>query len=152
MDRRRPALPRNVSNLVLQNSYILILAIGMMLVIIAGHIDLSVGSVAAFVGAIGRRRRCIQHDVPWPLALVLGLVVGALVGAWQGFWVAYVGIPSFIVTLAGMLLFRGLDLMILGGPDVARSRGLPEDRQRLPARGRPGHQLPQPHAAAGLRC
>ena len=73
-------------------------------------------------------------DVPWPLAILLGLVVGALIGAWQGFWVAYVGIPAFIVTLAGMLLFRGLDLMILDGASVAVPEGFQTHRQRVPAR------------------
>jgi putative multiple sugar transport system permease protein len=96
----------NMMNLFNGNSYILILAIGMVLVIIAGHIDLSVGSIAAFVGivvAIAMR----DWGIPWYLGVLLGLVLGALIGAWQGFWVAYVGIPAFIVTLAGMLLFRG---------------------------------------------
>ncbi|MER6739071.1 multiple monosaccharide ABC transporter permease [Streptomyces puniciscabiei] len=107
-------LPRNVSNLVLQNSYILILAIGMMLVIIAGHIDLSVGSITAFVGAFAAVLT-VQHHVAWPLALVLCLLVGAVAGAVQGFLIAYFGIPSFIVTLAGMLLFRGLTEILLKG-------------------------------------
>lgn len=107
-------LPRNVSNLVLQNSYILILAIGMMLVIIAGHIDLSVGSLTAFVGAFAAVLT-VQHDVAWPLALVLCLVVGAVAGSVQGYLIAYLGIPSFIVTLAGMLLFRGLTEILLEG-------------------------------------
>lgn len=107
-------LPRNVSNLVLQNSYILILAIGMMLVIIAGHIDLSVGSLTAFVGAFAAVLT-VQHDVPWPIAIVLCLMMGALAGAVQGFFIAYGGIPSFIVTLAGMLIFRGLTEILLEG-------------------------------------
>ncbi|MFC9846414.1 multiple monosaccharide ABC transporter permease [Streptomyces sp. NPDC060223] len=107
-------LPRNVSNLVLQNSYILILAIGMMLVIIAGHIDLSVGSLTAFVGAFAAVLT-VQHDVPWPVAVVLCLMMGALAGAVQGFFIAYGGIPSFIVTLAGMLIFRGLTEILLEG-------------------------------------
>ncbi|MEV1019016.1 multiple monosaccharide ABC transporter permease [Streptomyces sp. NPDC050264] len=107
-------LPRNVSNLVLQNSYILILAIGMMLVIIAGHIDLSVGSLTAFTGAFAAVLT-VQHGMAWPLALVLCLVVGALAGSLQGFLIAYLGIPSFIVTLAGMLLFRGLTEILLKG-------------------------------------
>ncbi|WP_084766972.1 multiple monosaccharide ABC transporter permease [Leucobacter komagatae] len=96
----------NLINVVNQYSYILILAIGMVMVIIMGHIDLSVGSVAAFVGVVVAKSMS-EWNVPWPLAIVLGLVLGALVGAWQGFWVAYVGVPAFIVTLAGMLLFRG---------------------------------------------
>ncbi len=98
----------NLISLVSQYSYILILAIGMVMVIIAGHIDLSVGSVAAFAGivvAISMR----DWDLAWPVAVLLGLAVGAAIGAWQGFWVAYVGVPAFIVTLAGMLVFRGLN-------------------------------------------
>ncbi|MFE0514883.1 multiple monosaccharide ABC transporter permease [Streptomyces sp. NPDC058964] len=107
-------LPRNVSNLVLQNSYILILAIGMMLVIIAGHIDLSVGSLTAFVGAFAAVLT-VQHGVAWPIALALCLLMGAVAGSVQGFLIAYLGIPSFIVTLAGMLLFRGLTEILLKG-------------------------------------
>ncbi len=107
-------LPRNVSNLVLQNSYILILAIGMMLVIISGHIDLSVGSLTACVGAVAAVLM-VQHHVAWPIAVVLCLVLGAAAGAMQGFFIAYLGIPSFIVTLAGMLLFRGVTEIVLKG-------------------------------------
>jgi putative multiple sugar transport system permease protein len=98
--------PDNLINLVSQYSYILILAIGMVMLIIAGHIDLSVGSVAAFSGIVVASAMKFW-DLPWPLAIVLGLVVGALIGAWQGFWVAFVGVPAFIVTLGGMLIFRG---------------------------------------------
>ncbi|MGW0466705.1 multiple monosaccharide ABC transporter permease [Streptomyces sp. NPDC003027] len=111
-------LPNNVSNLIQQNSYILILAMGMMIVIIAGHIDLSVGSLAAFVGALSAVLM-VRHDMPWFLALVLCLLVGALAGAWQGYFIAYLGIPSFIVTLAGMLLFRGLTQIFLEGRSLA---------------------------------
>lgn len=114
--------PLNVSNLVVQNAQILILAIGMVIVIVARHIDLSVGSVAAFVGAVGAILMT-KHDVPWALAVVLCLVLGALIGAWHGFWVAYVGIPAFIVTLSSMLLFRGLTLVVLNGATVG---GLPD--------------------------
>jgi putative multiple sugar transport system permease protein len=101
----------NVINLFNGNSYILILAIGMVLVIIAGHIDLSVGSVAAFVGV------CVSlfirdWGVPWYIGVLMGLGLGVLIGAWQGFWVAYVGIPAFIVTLAGMLIFRGANQLV----------------------------------------
>ncbi|MFG3017753.1 multiple monosaccharide ABC transporter permease [Streptomyces sp. NPDC048254] len=110
-------LPRNVSNLVLQNSYILILAIGMMMVIIAGHIDLSVGSLTAFVGAFAAVLT-VNHGVPWPLALVLCLAMGAVAGSLQGVLIAYLGIPSFIVTLAGMLLFRGLTEILLQGQTI----------------------------------
>ncbi|WP_328885240.1 multiple monosaccharide ABC transporter permease [Streptomyces sp. NBC_00316] len=110
-------LPRNVSNLVLQNSYILILAIGMMIVIIAGHIDLSVGSLTAFVGAVAAVLM-VEHKLAWPLAVVLVLLLGAAAGAMQGFFIAYLGIPSFIVTLAGMLLFRGLTEIFLKGQTI----------------------------------
>ncbi|TFD74469.1 multiple monosaccharide ABC transporter permease [Cryobacterium fucosi] len=96
----------NLINLVSQYSYILILAIGMVMVIIAGHIDLSVGSVAAFAGIVVATAMQ-DWNLPWPLAILLGLFVGVLIGAWQGFWVAYIGVPAFIVTLAGMLIFRG---------------------------------------------
>jgi putative multiple sugar transport system permease protein len=109
--------PNNVSNIVVQNSYILILAIGMVMIIIAGHIDLSVGSVAAFVGAMSGVM-ITQWGFPWWLALISSLLIGAMVGAWQGFWVAVVGIPAFIVTLAGMLLFRGLTQMVLGNTRI----------------------------------
>ncbi|MEU5641748.1 multiple monosaccharide ABC transporter permease [Streptomyces milbemycinicus] len=110
--------PLNVTNLVQQNGYILILAIGMMIVIIAGHIDLSVGSLVAFVGAFAGVLM-VNHDVPWPLAVILCLLVGAAAGAWQGFWIAYVGIPSFIVTLAGMLVFRGGTQILLDGQSLS---------------------------------
>ncbi|MER7398691.1 multiple monosaccharide ABC transporter permease [Streptomyces sp. NPDC000151] len=111
-------LPNNVSNLIQQNSYILILAMGMMIVIIAGHIDLSVGSLVAFVGAMSAVMM-VEQKMPWVLALVISLLIGAVAGAWQGFFIAYVGIPSFIVTLAGMLLFRGLTQIVLGGQSLA---------------------------------
>ncbi|MFF5441131.1 multiple monosaccharide ABC transporter permease [Streptomyces achromogenes] len=120
-------LPRNVSNLVLQNSYILILAIGMMLVIIAGHIDLSVGSLTAFTGAFAAVLT-VQHGVSWPVALVLCLVMGAAAGAVQGYLIAYLGIPSFIVTLAGMLLFRGLTEILLKGQTLGP---FPDGLQKL---------------------
>ncbi|QTX04949.1 multiple monosaccharide ABC transporter permease [Agromyces archimandritae] len=118
----RLLLPGNVNNLIQQNAYVLILAIGMVMVIIAGHIDLSVGSVVAMVGAIAA---ISMNDwgLPWWAAVVLALVVGAAVGAWQGFWVAFIGIPAFIVTLAGMLLFRGLTLVLLTGGTIS---GLPD--------------------------
>ncbi|HTG71250.1 MAG TPA: multiple monosaccharide ABC transporter permease [Candidatus Udaeobacter sp.] len=119
--------PLNITNLILQNSYILVLAIGMLLVIITGHIDLSVGSVAAFVGAISAILVVNMH-IPYPIAIVLSLVFGGLVGAWQGFWVAYIRIPSFIVTLAGMLLFRGLTMVVLNGQSISP---FPEGFQRI---------------------
>ncbi|MFJ3692950.1 multiple monosaccharide ABC transporter permease [Streptomyces sp. NPDC090052] len=119
--------PNNVTNLVLQNSYILVLAIGMMIVIIAGHIDLSVGSLAAFVSAAGAVMM-VQHKVPWVLALVVALLIGVVAGAWQGFWIAYVGIPSFIVTLAGMLIFRGATQILLGSQSLSP---FPEGFQKI---------------------
>jgi putative multiple sugar transport system permease protein len=96
----------NLIALFQQNSYILILAIGMLMVIVAGHIDLSVGSVAAFAGILVAKSMA-EWNFPWPLAIVFGLAIGAAIGTWQGFWVAYIGVPAFIVTLAGMLIFRG---------------------------------------------
>ncbi|MFF0199637.1 multiple monosaccharide ABC transporter permease [Streptomyces sp. NPDC005017] len=120
-------LPRNVSNLVLQNSYILILAIGMMLVIIAGHIDLSVGSLTAFIGSMAAVFM-VKNDLPWPVAVVLCLAMGALAGAAQGFFIAYGGIPSFIVTLAGMLVFRGLTEIFLEGQTLGP---FPEGLQKV---------------------
>jgi putative multiple sugar transport system permease protein len=119
--------PLNLTNLLTQNSYILILAIGMVVVIIARHIDLSVGSVAAFVGAVAATLMT-KYDVPWVLAVILCLCLGGLIGAWHGFWVAYVGIPAFIVTLASMLLFRGLTLVTLKGATVG---GLPDGFEKM---------------------
>ncbi|MGX1882958.1 multiple monosaccharide ABC transporter permease [Streptomyces sp. NPDC055287] len=119
--------PNNVTNLVLQNSYILVLGIGMMIVIISGHIDLSVGSLAAFVSA-ACAVMMVEHDIPWVLATVIALVIGAVAGAWQGFWIAYVGIPSFIVTLAGMLLFRGGTQIFLGSRSIGP---FPEGFQKI---------------------
>jgi putative multiple sugar transport system permease protein len=110
--------PLNVTNIVQQNGYILILAIGMVIVIISGHIDLSVGSIAGFIGAMSAVLM-IHNHMPWPIAVVVCLAMGAAIGAWQGFWIAYVGIPSFIVTLAGMLVFRGATQYLLEGQSIA---------------------------------
>jgi len=104
--------PGNITNIVLQYSYILVLAIGMVIVIIAGHIDLSVGSVVALTGAVAATF-VVRGGAPWWVGVLSALVVGLAVGLWQGFWVAFVGIPAFIVTLAGMLLFRGLTYLVL---------------------------------------
>mgnify|MGYP003819578147 FL=1 len=110
--------PLNVSNLIMQNSYILVLAIGMLLCILTGNIDLSVGSIAAFIGATSA-----VFIMDWKLnpvlVLLLSLVLGGLIGAWQGFWISYVNIPAFIVTLAGQLIFRGLTMVILKGQTKA---------------------------------
>ena len=104
--------PGNITNIVLQYSYILVLAVGMVIIIIGGHIDLSVGSVVALTGAVSAVL-VIQQGQPWWIGVLAALAVGVAVGAWHGFWVAYAGIPAFIVTLAGMLLFRGLTLRVL---------------------------------------
>ena len=105
--------PNSFVSLIQQNAYVIILAIGMVMVIIATHIDLSVGSIVAFVGGV-----CAilmeRQGVNWMLAILISLVVGLTIGCWQGFWVAYVGIPGFITTLAGMLIFRGLATVIIG--------------------------------------
>jgi len=111
--------PLNVTNLVLQNSYILVLAIGMLLCILTGgNIDLSVGSVAAFVGAVSATF-IVSFNMPVVPAIALSLIIGALAGAWQGYWIAYVRIPAFIVTLSGMLVFRGFTMVILKGRTLA---------------------------------
>ena len=110
--------PLNLSNLVQQNSFIIVMALGMLLVIVAGHIDLSVGSVAGFIGALAANMMVTWHlgILSNPLvASLFCLVVGAAIGAAQGYWIAYHRIPSFIVTLAGMLIFRGLCQAMLGG-------------------------------------
>lgn len=104
--------PGNITNIVLQYSYILILAIGMVIVIVGGHIDLSVGSLVALTGATSAVV-VVQNGQPWWLGVLAALLVGLLAGVWQGFWVAYIGIPAFIVTLAGMLIFRGLTFLVL---------------------------------------
>ena len=105
--------PNSFVSLIQQNAYVIILAIGMVMVIIATHIDLSVGSLVAFIGGV-----CAllmeRQGMNWMLAVAISLVVGLIIGVWQGFWVAYVGIPGFITTLAGMLIFRGLATVIVG--------------------------------------
>jgi putative multiple sugar transport system permease protein len=110
--------PLNVTNIIQQNGYILVLAIGMVIVIISGHIDLSVGSIAGFIGAVSGVLM-VRNDMPWLLAVGVCVGIGALIGAWQGFWIAYVGIPSFIVTLGGMLVFRGATQYLLEGQSIA---------------------------------
>lgn len=103
--------PNNLINIINGNAYVLVLAVGMVMVIVAGHIDLSVGSVAAFVGIVVAQAMYVW-DIPWPIAMLIGLALGAVVGAWQGWWVAYMGVPAFIVTLAGMLFFRGANQFV----------------------------------------
>jgi putative multiple sugar transport system permease protein len=106
--------PVNLTNLILQNSYIIIMALGMLLVIVAGHIDLSVGSVSGFIGAVAAVMM-VQYKLDPALTVLACLAIGAVVGASQGMWIAYFKIPSFIVTLAGMLVFKGLALWLLSG-------------------------------------
>ena len=108
-------LPQNINNLISQNAYVFVLATGMLLCILTGgNIDLSVGSVVCFVGAL-----CgifmENMNLPDGVAIILALLIGTLIGAWQAFWIAYVRIPPFIVTLAGMLMFRGLSNVVLQG-------------------------------------
>lgn len=108
-------VPMNVTNLILQNSYVIILAVGMTLCILTGgNIDLSVGSVVAFIGAIAGIL-IINMKMGIVPAILICLAIGLVVGIWQGFWIAYIRIPAFIVTLAGMLLFRGLTITMLKG-------------------------------------
>jgi putative multiple sugar transport system permease protein len=109
--------PLNLTNLILQNSYIIVMALGMLLVIVAGHIDLSVGSVSGFVGAVAAVLM-VEYEMNFALAALICLVLGGVIGAAQGYWVAFYKIPSFIVTLAGMLVFKGLALAVLQGASV----------------------------------
>ena len=112
-------LPMNVSSLISQNAYVFILATGMLLCILTGgNIDLSVGSVVCFVGAIGAVLM-VNMKVNMVVAILIMILVGTLIGAFQGFWIAYVRIPPFIVTLAGMLAFRGLSNVVLDGMTIS---------------------------------
>jgi putative multiple sugar transport system permease protein len=99
--------PNTIVQLIQQNAYVIILAVGMVMVIIATHIDLSVGSLVGFIGGVVALLMQDMH-VNWFLSIIAGLLIGILIGVWQGFWVAVVGIPAFITTLGGMLIFRGL--------------------------------------------
>ncbi|MES2258260.1 MAG: multiple monosaccharide ABC transporter permease [Pseudomonadota bacterium] len=119
--------PLNITNLLLQNSYVVIMALGMLMVIVAGHIDLSVGSVVGFIGALAAVL-IVNYDFNYVAASLICLVMGGVIGAAQGYFVAYVRIPSFIVTLAGMLVFKGLTLALLQGQSVGP---FPEGFQRL---------------------
>ncbi|OLP54328.1 ABC transporter permease [Rhizobium rhizosphaerae] len=104
--------PVNITNLILQNSFIVIMALGMLLIIVAGHIDLSVGSIVAFIGAISAIM-LVKWEIHFLIVVPACLILGGVMGAAQGYWVAYQKIPSFIVTLAGMLVFRGLTYLVL---------------------------------------
>lgn len=111
--------PNNINNIIAQNAYVFVLSCGMLLCILTGgNIDLSVGSVVCFVGAVGAT---LMTNKGWNIwgACAMMLIIGLLIGAWQGFWIAYVRIPPFIVTLAGMLVFRGLSNVVLDGMTVS---------------------------------
>ncbi len=120
--------PLNMTNIILQNSYIVIMALGMLLIIVAGHIDLSVGFLSGFIGAIAGV--LMVNNPLWPAALKMGtvpaviicLIVGTAIGAFQGWFVARFRIPAFIVTLAGMLVYRGLMIAMLSGRNLGPSR------------------------------
>ena len=111
--------PLNISNLIQQNAYVLILAIGMLLCILTiGNIDLSVGSVVGLVGALSAIF-ILKMNMPIWIAMLLSLMAGFVIGAWQGLWIAYIGVPAFIVTLGGQLIFRGLTMVALQGTSLA---------------------------------
>ncbi len=110
-------LPQNLNNLISQNAYVFVLAAGMLLCILTGgNIDLACGSVVCFVGGIGAV--LMDKDIPWLVAVIVMLIGGILVGAWQGYWIAYVKVPPFIATLAGMYAFRGLANVVLQGYSI----------------------------------
>lgn len=117
----RLLFPNNFVALFQQNAYVLVLAIGMLMVIIGTHIDLSVGSVVAFIGGMGAFAMK-NWGLNWVAAIALMLVLGLIVGIWQGFWVAYVGVPAFVTTLGGMLVFRGLATVVAGESIPLRSK------------------------------
>ena len=132
----------NLTNLVLQNSYIVIMALGMLMVIVAGHIDLSVGSVVGFVGALAAVL-IVNYEMNFIAASIICLIAGAVIGGAQGYFVAFFKIPSFIVTLAGMLVFKGLTLALLAGQSVGP---FPEGFQMLSS-----GFLPDPFGGENLR-
>lgn len=110
--------PLNITNLIQQNGYVLILAVGMLLVVITGSVDLAVGSICAFVGALAGVFM-VNHGIGVIPSIIVALAIGCLVGAFQGYWISYKLIPSFVVTLAGQLIFRGLTMIILNGKTIA---------------------------------
>ncbi len=111
--------PQNVTNLIAQNGHVVILAVGMLMCILTGgNIDLSVGSIVAFIGAVAGKLM-VTYKMNFVPVIIICLILGVLIGMWQGFWVAYIRIPSFIVTLAGMLLWRGVSLIILDGLTIS---------------------------------
>jgi putative multiple sugar transport system permease protein len=109
--------PLNLTNLVLQNSYIVVMALGMLMVIVCGHIDLSVGSIVGVIGSLAAVLM-VHYQMDFFVASLLCILAGAIMGAAQGYWVAFWGMPSFIVTLAGMLVFRGATIAITEGQSI----------------------------------
>ncbi|MCL1987682.1 MAG: sugar ABC transporter permease [Firmicutes bacterium] len=135
----------NLNNLIVQNSYVVILAIGMLLCIISGgNIDLAVGSIVILVGAIAGIF-IVEWGMNPYLAIILCMIIGTLIGSWQAFWIAYIGIPSFIVTLAGMLTFRGIALIIMGARNIGP---FPEEYRNLFNSFLPAHWLNDPSGSA----
>jgi D-xylose transport system permease protein len=114
---------RNMYNLAVQSSVVGIMATGMVLVIVSRHIDLSVGSLLGFTGMVIAYLQV--HVFPlgaawnWPLTILCGLALGGLIGLWQGWWISYRGVPSFVTTLAGLLMFRGAAYLVTDGRTVA---------------------------------
>lgn len=107
----------NLNNLLFQTAHIAVLVCGMILVIVAGHIDLSIGAVVGLTGAIAA---IMQNRFDWGIvpAILFTLLVGMVIGLWQGFWVAYLNVPAFIVTLAGMMIFNGLLMSVTQGQTI----------------------------------
>ena len=134
--------PLNLTNLILQNSYIVVMALGMLMVIVCGHIDLSVGSIVGVVGSIAAVLM-VQYRMDFVTVSLLCLLAGGLIGAAQGYWVAFWGMPSFIVTLAGMLIFRGATIAISEGQSIVP---FPDSFVALSA-----GFLPDPFEGAGLK-
>lgn len=111
--------PQNINNLIAQNGYVVILAVGMLLCILTGgNIDLSVGSIVALIGAIAGSLM-VNLKMNIGLTIIICLIIGVIIGMLQGFWIAYIRIPAFIVTLAGMLLWRGVALVVLDGLTIS---------------------------------
>jgi len=119
--------PVNITNLILQNSFIVIMALGMLLIIVAGHIDLSVGSIVALTGGLSAIM-LVKMGLHYSLVVPLCLILGGVIGAAQGYWIAYQKIPAFIVTLAGMLVFRGVTYVVLQNRPIGP---FPKDFQSL---------------------
>ncbi len=115
--------PRNLSNLTLQAASVGVLAIGIVWVLVAGQIDLSLGSFVGFMGAVAANLM-VRHGWASVPAIILVLVLGAALGCWQGYWIAFRGLPAFIVTLAGMQMFRGGCLMATNGQTISPMGGL----------------------------